>query len=70
MGSMIIAMFVVSTMQWKILGKIGLVCLALGTIAIISAPHRMERITTFFSGDSAASSSAEATDNNYHIKMR
>lgn len=68
MGSMIAAMFIVSTMKWRLLGRIGLACVALGIIAIISAPHRMERIATFFSGDSAATDSAQSTDNNYQIK--
>ena len=67
MASVIAAMFVVSTVQWKIILKIGLVCLAFGAFAIVSAPHRMERVVTFFSGDSATTS-AEADDNNYHIK--
>lgn len=68
MASMMIAMFVVSTMSWKILGKIAIVCTVLCIIAIISAPHRMERIATFFSGDSATTDSAQSTDTNYHIK--
>lgn len=66
--AMITAMFVMSTMKWKILAKIALACLAIGLIAIISAPHRMQRVETFFMGDSAASSSAEADDSNYQIK--
>lgn len=66
--AMIAAMFVVSTMRWKILAKISLVCLAIGVIAIVSAPHRMQRMETFFMGDSAASSSADAGDGNYQIK--
>jgi len=68
MGSMIAAMFVVSTMKWRLLARIGLACVALGIIAIISAPHRMERVMTFISGDSAATDSAQADDNNYQIK--
>lgn len=68
MASMIAAMFVISTMQWRILLRIGLVCIVLGVLAVVSAPHRMERITTFFSGDSASITGAEADDSNYHIK--
>lgn len=68
MGSMIAAMFVVSMMNWKILARIGLICVALGMVAIIAAPHRMQRITTFFNADSSNTSSAESTDNNYQIK--
>lgn len=68
MVSMIAAMFVVSTMKWKMLLRIGLICIALGIVAILSAPHRMERIATFFSGDHAATDSAQADDKNYQIK--
>ena len=66
--AMIAAMFVMSTMKWKILLKIALVCVAIGVVAIVSAPHRMQRVETFFMGDSAASSSAESGDSNYQIK--
>jgi cell division protein FtsW len=68
MASMLATMLIVSTMNWKLLGKIALVCVALGVLAIVTAPHRMERLTTFFSGDHASTSSAEEADNNYHIK--
>lgn len=67
-ASMIASMFVVSTVKWKTLLQIGLVCVMLGVLAIVTAPHRMERIVTFFSGDSATVGDAEADDNNYHIK--
>lgn len=68
MASMLATMFIVSTMSWKLLGKVALICIALGALAIVTAPHRMERLTTFFSGDHASTSSAEESDNNYHIK--
>lgn len=68
MGSMIAAMFIVSMMKWKILLKIGLICVVLGILAIVSAPHRMERIVTFFNGDTTSTDSAQANDNNYQIK--
>ena len=67
-ASMLAAMFVVSTMQWRILLKIALVCVGLAILAIVTTPHRIERVTTFFSGDSATVSGAEEDDNNYHIK--
>ena len=66
-ASAIISMFVVSTMSWKILGKIIAVGLLAGVFLIVSAPHRMERITTFFSSG-AQVSEATSDDNNYHIK--
>ena len=68
MGSMIAAMFIVSMMKLKILAKIGIACVVLGMLAIISAPHRMQRIVTFFESDKTATSSAQSTDNNYQIK--
>lgn len=68
MASMMASMFIVSTLKWKTLLRIGLVCVALAALAIVTAPHRMERIVTFFNGDSASTSGAEADDNNYHIK--
>ncbi len=68
MASMIAAMLIVSKIKWNMLVKIAAVCVVLAVLAIVSAPHRMERITTFFSGDSATTSSAEESDNNYHIK--
>lgn len=68
MASMIAAMFVVSKVEWKTLFSIAAVCVVLAVLAVVTAPHRMERITTFFSGDSATTTDAEASDNNYHIK--
>ncbi|QHU91129.1 hypothetical protein GWK75_01480 [Candidatus Saccharibacteria bacterium oral taxon 955] len=47
-------MFIVSTMNWKILLKIAVVCVVLGIIALVTSPHRMERLTTFIGGDSAS----------------
>lgn len=48
--------------------KFGIGILALGLIAgiifIVMAPHRMERIVTFFQGDSSSSTSAD----DYHIR--
>lgn len=66
MGSTIAAMLVISTMRWKILAAIAGACVVLGVIAIVSAPHRMQRITTFFEGGSHATS--EVNDGNYQIK--
>lgn len=49
--------------------KVGVVllggALVMGILLIIIAPHRIERISTFFAGDTATSS--EADDANYHI---
>lgn len=47
--------------------RVGVILLAgvllLGVLMIVTAPHRMERITAFFAGDSAGADSAET----YHI---
>ena len=66
--SMLATMFIVSTMNWKILLKIVAVCVVLGIIALVTSPHRMERLTTFIGGDSASMTAANESDNNYHIK--
>lgn len=68
LAAMVVSMFAISTMNWKILAKIAGVCLVIGVLLIVTSPHRMERIGTFFSGDQAAHDSAQADDNNYHIK--
>ena len=68
MGSMIAAMFVVSMIKWKILIRIGVICVVLAVVSIIGTPHRMQRITTFFNADSSSTSDAESSDNNYQIK--
>ena len=66
---MLATMFIVSMMSWKILGKIALIGVICGVLAIVTSPHRMERLGTFMSGDSAATTqNAEDQDNNYHIK--
>ena len=66
MTAIILSMLVVSGMSWKLLGKIIGGALLLGVIAVLLFPHRMERIVTFFQGDT--STAADAKDANYHIK--
>ena len=66
MASTIAAMLVASTMNMKLLAKVAGICVVVGVLAIITAPHRMERIATFFEGGSHATS--EVTDENYQIK--
>lgn len=67
LAAMVLSMLVVSTIKWQTIGKIVGICAIAGVLLIVTSPHRVERIGTFFSGDSAAHS-AEADDNNYHIK--
>lgn len=63
--AIIAAMMMVAGVSKKVgLGLLG-VAFVLGIVMIIIAPHRIERVATFFSGDS--SSSSDITDSNYHI---
>ena len=63
----VVSMFVVSTMNWKILAKIAGVGVILGLLLVVLSPHRMERISTFFSSGNDVAA-ADERDNNYHIK--
>ena len=60
-------MFIVSTMNWQILAKIAGVGVVVGLALVVSSPHRMERIGTFFSSSNDVAA-ADERDNNYHIK--
>ena len=65
MVAIIAAMMVVSGVSKKVgLALLG-VAFLLGVVMIIIAPHRIERVVTFFGGDSSAS--GDVTDSNYHI---
>ncbi len=59
------SMLMVAGLSRKIGIGVGVSAVVLLILLIIIAPHRMERITTFFSGDDAASTSID--DANYHI---
>lgn len=59
------AMFMVAGVSRKVGGVLALGALSLLVLLVIIAPHRMERMTTFFSGDEATTSSID--DANYHI---
>lgn len=63
----VVSMFIVSTMNWKILAKIAGVGVILGLLLVVLSPHRMERISTFFSSGNDVAV-ADERDNNYHIK--
>lgn len=67
MIAIVVAMLVVSGMEVKRLGAIFGVLLALGSLAILVAPHRMQRLQTFLGGTSATSQVADNTPGNYHI---
>jgi cell division protein FtsW len=57
------AMFVVAGLNLRTIGMLGLAILGLMVVMIVIAPHRMERITTFFQGDTASLNDSS----NYHI---
>ncbi len=64
--AIVLSMIIVSGMSWSIIGKILGGALVLGVLVVLLFPHRMERISTFFQGDSGSALAAD--DANYHIK--
>lgn len=66
LSAMVASMLVVGGVSKKIGIKLLLVALALGVVLIISAPHRIDRVVTFFGGDSS-SQTVSQSDANYHI---
>ena len=63
--AIVLSMLVVSGMSGKLLAKVlGSLVLA-GVLLIVIAPHRMERVMTFFGGDMHVEAGQE--DPNYHI---
>lgn len=65
MSLMVLAMLFATGMKWKIIASTVGIVLLLGVLMIVTSPHRMERISTFFKGDNVA---AQINDENYHIK--
>lgn len=61
--AVIASMFVMSGVRFKIIGSVFLAMLAMLVLLIVVAPHRMERIATFFQGDNHSLQDGE----NYHI---
>ncbi len=57
------AMLLVAGINWRVIGVTTGVLAALLVLMIVIAPHRMERITTFFQGDNTSLGDAS----NYHI---
>lgn len=57
------AMLFSAGLSYKNIGKVGLLGLAVLLVLVVSAPHRMQRVTTFFAGDSSTVDDAGA----YHI---
>jgi cell division protein FtsW len=67
-GITVVAIFMTilfaSNMKLKLIGYIAGVCLALGALFIVTAPHRIERILTFIQHEEA-----EANEMDYHINQ-
>lgn len=63
--AIVLSMLVVSGMSGKLLWKIIGVLAIAGTMLIVMAPHRMERVMTFVKGDTQVEVGQE--DPNYHI---
>lgn len=60
------SMIMVAGLHWKVGLSMLLATLGVGVLFIVIAPHRIDRVTTFFSGDNTSLSSDES-DKNYHI---
>lgn len=61
--AILLSMLVMAGIKLRMIGAVGLAGLALIILFIAIAPHRLDRITTFFQGDSASLNEAS----NYHI---
>ena len=67
--AIVLSMLVVSGMRSDILWKIVGVLLAAGVMLILIAPHRLERVMTFFQGDHSNTSSMDSSSNTYHVQQ-
>lgn len=64
--AILLTMLIIAGLSWRVMGAVAMVLLGVGIVFILIAPHRMDRVLTFFGGDSS-SSHVEADDRNYHI---
>ena len=62
--AIILSMLVVAGLKWSLLMKAFAAVAVAGMIFVVSAPHRMERMMTFFQGDD---NSQVLDENSYHI---
>lgn len=67
-GSIVASILMVSGVDKKIGLKLLMGVVVLGVLAIAIAPHRMERIATFFGGIGNSSTAATDDDSSYHIR--
>lgn len=69
LAAVVFTILFVSKIKLSILAKIAGVGLALGVLMIVIAPHRMERVATFFGVTQSTDSAVASQDNNdYHIR--
>ena len=62
--SIVLMMLFMAGIKWKIVGSVLGIVLVAGVLLIVSAPHRLERVATFFQGDKTTTSDASS----YHIE--
>ena len=62
---MALAMLFASGIRMKIMLSIVGIVICAGILMIVTSPHRMERVATYFNGDD---SSVQMDDDNYHIR--
>ncbi|MFZ1360864.1 MAG: FtsW/RodA/SpoVE family cell cycle protein [Candidatus Saccharimonadales bacterium] len=61
--SILLTMMVMAGIKWRILGMIAVGLVTAGILLILVAPHRIDRVATFFNGDSTSVSDPSG----YHI---
>ena len=62
--AIIMMMLIMSGMRWKIIGSVAGFIAVAGILLIVTAPHRVDRVATFFRGDTTSTSDASS----YHIE--
>ena len=65
--ALVLAVLVVSGMSWRVIGKIAGILVIGAVLLTVFSPHRIERVMTFFQGDSHQTTQND--DNNYHIQQ-
>lgn len=62
--AIVMTMLIASGMKWKIIGSVVGVVAVAGVLLIATAPHRVDRVATFFRGDTTSTSDSSS----YHIE--
>lgn len=69
LASIVMAMLLVAGINWKNIGIILAAVAVIGTIFIVSAPHRVDRIFTYLQGDNTSDTSDTSSYQIEHAKM-